>query len=129
MKTSDLARRAGVKVETVIFYEKSGLMVPPPRIGANYRSYSQSDLVRLTFIRRARNLGFDLGAVRELLKLSDDKDQSCAAIDNIAKEQLRAVKQKIAELQALQTELKNVIGQCKSGIVSDCAIVEALGNV
>ncbi len=129
MKTGDLARLVGVKVETVLFYEKAGLLPRPSRSQSNYREYGQSHAARLAFIRRARDLGFDLLSVRKLLTLADDKGQPCEAIDAIASEQLVAVKRKIAGLKALQSELKNIVGQCKSGNVSDCKIIEALGSV
>jgi DNA-binding transcriptional MerR regulator len=128
MKTGDLAKAVGVKVETVLFYEKVGLLPPPSRSQANYRQYDLSHVMRLTFIRRARDLGFGLHAVRDLLTMADDKDQPCMAIDNIATAQLREVKRKIADLQLLETELSNIIGQCRNGFVSDCKIVEALGT-
>jgi DNA-binding transcriptional MerR regulator len=128
MKTGDLARRAGVKVETVLFYEKAGLLPQPSRTRSNYRDYGPSHVARLSFVRRARALGFDLQAVRKLLALADDPGQPCAAIDGIAREQLHEVKRKIADLRALQAELKSIVGQCKSGTVSDCRIIEALGS-
>ena len=129
MKTGDLARLADVKVETVLFYEKEGLLPRPARTRSNYRDYGKSDVARLLFIRRSRDLGFDLQSVRKLLTLADDLSQLCDAIDAIASEQLSKVKRKIADLKALQSELKNVVGQCKSGTVSDCKIIEALGSL
>ncbi len=129
MKTGDLARLADVKVETVLFYEKEGLLPRPARTRSNYRDYGKSDVARLLFIRRSRDLGFDLQSVRKLLTLADDLSQPCDAIDAIASEQLSKVKRKIADLKALQSELKNVVGQCKNGIVSDCKIIETLGSL
>jgi DNA-binding transcriptional MerR regulator len=127
MKTGELARAVGVKVETVLFYEKAGLLTKPLRRGANYRDYAPSDVARLSFIRRARDLGFGLPSVRELLALADDKDQPCDAIDAIASKQLREVRRKIADLRSLQAALSSIVGQCQHGSVSDCKIVEALG--
>jgi DNA-binding transcriptional MerR regulator len=128
MKTGELARVVGVKVETILFYEKAGLLPRPSRTDSNYREFGQAHVARLSFIRRARDLGFGLQAVRQLLTLADDKDKPCDAIDIIAREQLREVKRKIADLKALQAELSHIVGQCRSGIVSDCKIVEALGT-
>jgi DNA-binding transcriptional MerR regulator len=129
MKTGELARRVGVKVETVLFYEKVGLLPQPSRSQTNYREYGQPHVARLSFIRRARDLGFDLQSVRQLLTLADDKAQPCEAIDAIAREQLQEVERKIVGLKALKAELKSVVGQCKSGTVSDCKIIEALGEL
>ncbi|SMH26139.1 MerR family transcriptional regulator [Mesorhizobium australicum] len=121
-----LARETDTKVETVRFYEKSGLLPAPARTEGNYRSYDRSHLSRLSFIRRARDLGFSLDQVRELLALSDDRDRSCAAIDAIAKEHRAEVERKIADLQSLKHELDRMIGQCGCGIVADCRIIESL---
>ncbi len=121
-----LARETGTKVETVRFYEKSGLLPAPARTGGNYRSYDRAHLNRLSFIRRARDLGFSLDQVRALLALSDDRDQSCAAVDAIAKEHRAEVERKITDLQSLKAELDRMINQCGHGVVADCRIIETL---
>jgi len=121
-----LARETGTKVETVRFYEKSGLLPEPSRTQGNYRSYDGAHLDRLRFIRRARDLGFSLDQVRTLLALSDRRDQSCAAIDTVAKEHRAEVERKIADLQSLKGELDRMIDQCGHGVVADCRIIESL---
>ena len=78
------------------------------------------------FIRRARDLGFSLEAVRELLALSDDTGQSCEAVDIIASSHLAEVKRKVQDLSALRSELERVIGSCRHGTIDDCKIIEAL---
>ena len=123
----DLARATGTKVETVRYYERVGLLPVPPRTAGNYRSYGQVELKRLSFIRRARDLGFSLDGVRALLALSDDRGSDCASIDAIAREHLDEVERKLADLTALRRELKAIITSCKGGVVSDCRIIEALG--
>lgn len=126
MKIGELASATGTKVETVRYYEKIGLLPPPARTSANYRAYDHDHLARLSFIRRARDLGFTLEAVRELLTLSDDKDQSCDAVDAIARVHLTEIDRKIADLRALRGELDRVIGSCRHGTVADCKIIETL---
>lgn len=126
MKTGELARCAGVKTETVLFYEKAGLLPKPLRTGSNYREYNHSHLARLSFIRRARELGFDLASIQKLLSLADDQAQPCESVDKIASMQLRDVELRIASLVALQTELSSIVGQCKHGQISNCRIIEAL---
>ncbi|MBN9077913.1 MAG: helix-turn-helix domain-containing protein [Rhizobiales bacterium] len=121
-----LARETGTKVETVRFYEKSGLLPAPARTEGNYRSYDPAHLNRLSFIRRARDLGFSLDQVRTLLALSDDRNRPCAAIDAIAKEHRAEVERKIADLQSLKIELDRMIDQCGCGVVADCRIIESL---
>lgn len=121
-----LARHTGTKVETIRFYEKNGLLPQPSRTEGNYRSYEQDHLNRLSFIRRARDLGFSLDQIREFLKLSDDRSQSCAAVDAIAKEHRKEVERKIQDLIALKSELDRMIDQCGCGLVADCRIIESL---
>jgi Cu(I)-responsive transcriptional regulator len=121
-----LARETGTKVETVRFYEKSGLLPAPARTEGNYRSYDRTHLNRLSFIRRARDLGFSLDQVRALLALSDDREQSCAAVNAIAKEHRAEVERKIADVQSLKKELDRMIDHCGCGIVADCRIIESL---
>lgn len=121
-----LARETGTKVETVRFYEKSGLLPAPARTGGNYRSYDRAHLNRLSFIRRARDLGFPLDQVRALLALSDDRDQPCAAIDAIAKQHRAEVERKIADLQSLRAELDRMIDHSGHGVVAECRIIESL---
>lgn len=121
-----LATATGTKIETIRFYEKIGLLVAPERTASNYRSYGPADVDRLSFIRRARDLGFSLDQIRALLDLSDDRSRSCCAVDEIAREQLQAVEQKIADLRALKRELGHLIDQCTKGTIADCRILEAL---
>jgi Cu(I)-responsive transcriptional regulator len=121
-----LARATGTKVETVRWYERVGLLPTPARTAGNYRSYGRSHLERLSFVRRARDLGFSLEQVRELLRLADDRDQSCEAVDRVAREHLEEVERKITDLGALRRELRDLIGQCRHGTVAECRILEAL---
>jgi Cu(I)-responsive transcriptional regulator len=125
MPIGKLARITGTNVETIRFYEKCGLLPAPARTKGNYRAYETSHLNRLSFIRRARDLGFSIDQVRTLLDLSDDKSRSCE-VDEIAKEHLREVERKTADLKALQGELDRLITQCRCGTVADCRIIESL---
>lgn len=126
LRIGHLAQKTGTKVETIRFYEKSGLLPRPGRTDGNYRAYDASHLNRLSFIRRARDLGFSLDQVRGLLTLADDRNQSCAAVDIIANEHRSQVERKIRDLQALKAELDNLIDQCGCGTVAECRIIESL---
>ena len=126
MRIGEIAAATGVNIETIRYYERERLVPPPARTAANYRSYGDSHLKRLTFIRRARDLGFSLNQVRELLDLSDYRDRPCEAVDMIAREQRSKVTQKITELTALKRELDNLIGQCRHGRIAECRIIDAL---
>jgi len=123
----ELGKATGTKVETVRYYERIGLLPKPPRTAGNYRSYGQEQMDRLSFIRRARDLGFSLDQVRALLDLSDHRERDCATVDGLARQHLGAVERKIADLTALQRELTALIRSCKGGSVADCRIIDALG--
>jgi len=123
----DLGKATGTKIETIRYYERIGLLPKPPRTRGNYRNYGSAELGRLSFIRRARDLGFSIDQVRALLALSDDRQRDCATVDRIAAEHLREVERKLADLAALRRELKAVIDSCEGGTVADCRIIEALG--
>jgi Cu(I)-responsive transcriptional regulator len=124
-----LAKATNTKVETIRYYERAGLLPAPARTSGNYRSYSSEQLSRLSFIRRARDLGFSLSQVRELLGLSDQRCRSCDAVDAIAREHLAEVDRKIADLTALRRELDSVIRQCGHGSIAECRIIEALSPI
>jgi Cu(I)-responsive transcriptional regulator len=126
LSIGDLAKRTGTKVETIRYYERIDLLPAPARTGSNYRSYDDDHLGRLSFIRRARDLGFPLDQVRELLDLADQRDRSCEAVDVIARQHLAEVERKITDLNALRDELTDVISHCKHGTVADCRIIGAL---
>ena len=121
-----MAEATGTKVETVRWYEKVGLIAPPARTTGNYRAYSSDDLARLSFIRRARDLGFSLDQVRALLDLTRQGERDCATVDGIASEHLAEVDRKLADLTALRRELARVISTCEGGTVAECRILEAL---
>jgi len=123
-----VANASGCKVQTIRYYEEIGILPPPERSGGNQRVYESDHISRLLFIRHARELGFPLAAIRALLSLGDDPDQPCAAADGIAREQLAQVEQRISRLQSLKTELERMIVQCKGGRISDCRVIEVLGD-
>ena len=99
-----LSKATGVKVPTIRYYEQIGLMAAPIRSAGNQRHYDRAAQDRLGFIRHARDLGFPLEAIRELLGLSDDPHGACAVADDIARRQLAAVEARIARLTVLRDE-------------------------
>jgi len=121
-----LAKRTGTKVQTVRYYEQIGLLPEPGRTEGGQRRYGDADLDRLAFIRHARQLGFTLEAIRELLDLSDNPSRSCAEVDVIAHRQLKEVEARIARLEALRKELKRMLRECSRDTVSDCRVLEVL---
>jgi DNA-binding transcriptional MerR regulator len=118
--------RSGVKVPTIRYYEEIGLLPAPPRTRSNRRHYNAGDLRRLVFIRRARQLGFEIGAIRALLAIQDNPDHPCEAVDAIARARLREVERRIKILLKLKTELQRMIAGCSRGRVAECHVIEAL---
>ncbi|NIJ35144.1 MerR family transcriptional regulator [Sphingomonas oligoaromativorans] len=126
MRIGELGEATATKVETIRYYEQTGLLPPPERTSANYRRYGADHLARLSFIRRSRDLGFSIDQVRALLDLSDDRSRDCRTVDEIATDHLREVDRKIADLQALRAELSRLITSCEGGTTAECRILEAL---
>lgn len=125
---SQAARDSGVKAPTIRFYEQIGLLPPPPRTEGNRRLYSAADVRRLAFIRHARELGFEIDAIRTLLQLQDQPEQSCEAADEIARAHLEEVERKIASLTALRKELERMVDGCAHGKVAECRVIELLAD-
>lgn len=124
----EASKACGVKVPTIRYYEQIGLLASPPRTEGNRRLYDQSDIQRLLFIRHARDLGFEIDAIRTLLDLQDNPDQSCSAADSIARARLADVEQRIAKLMSLKTELLRMLDCTAHGRVDQCRVIEILGN-
>ena len=123
----EAARQSGVKAPTIRYYEQIGLLPSTPRSEGNRRLYRAADMCRLAFIRHARELGFEVEAIRALLSLQDHPEQSCAAADEIARARLTEVDQRIASLTALRAELLRMVTSCRSQ-VAQCRVIEALAN-
>ena len=121
-----LARKTGTKVQTIRYYEQIGLMPEPGRTEGGQRRYGDDELDRLAFIRHARQLGFSLEAIRELLDLSDHPHRPCLEADAIARRQLKQVEQRLARLEALRTELQRMVHECSGGQTADCRVLEVL---
>lgn len=122
----ELAKSTGTKAETIRYYEKIGIMPRPGRTGGNYRSYGAEELGRLSFVRRARDLGFSLDQVRALLDLADDRSRSCQSVDALAREHVAEIDRKIADLTSLRRELDALLRQCRQGTIAECRIIDAL---
>jgi len=124
----EAARQSRVKVPTIRYYEQIGLLPAPSRSEANRRHYEADDSQRLAFIRHARELGFEIEAIRALLTLQDDPGQPCATADAIAQMHLADVEQRIRSLTALKAELELMVEGCRHGKVGDCRVIEVLAD-
>ena len=124
----DLAKLTGTKVATIRYYEQIGLLPEPARTAGNQRRYGSETVHRLRFVRHARELGFPLVAVRELLSLAQMPEHSCTEADAIAARQLIAVRRRIAAQKSLETELESMVQQCAGGRIENCQVIEALSD-
>ena len=125
----EMSKRTGVKVPTIRYYEKEGLLNAPIRTEGNQRRFLQVDLDRLGFIKHCRDLGLPMPAIRELIELSQHPDRPCQEADRIAADQLRAVRQRIDHLKKLETELVRIASCCgKDHTVADCNVLKAFGD-
>ncbi|QDZ01046.1 helix-turn-helix domain-containing protein [Nitratireductor mangrovi] len=127
LSIGEMARRSGVKVPTIRYYEQMGLLEEPGRTEGNQRRYGAAELERLVFIRHARDLGIAIEAIRELIALSADPDRPCAEADRIAADHLGQVRDKIARLRRLEAELER-IASCSAATVGECYVLRALGE-
>jgi MerR family mercuric resistance operon transcriptional regulator len=124
-----VARRAEVGVETVRFYERQGLLEEPARKESGYRQYTEDVVARLRFIRRAKELGFTLKEIAELLALRLDPDTSCAEVKGRAKAKIDDIDAKIRDLQRMRQALGKLVASCRGrGPISACPILDALDN-
>lgn len=128
MKIGEIAKHTGLKIETVRFYEAEGLIEAPIRSGGNYRLYSKSHLDRLSFIKRARDLGFTLEKVRDLLRLADDPSNSCGEVDAIARDHIKEIDIKLVDLRELRESLLRRLNGCEGTTVEACRIIDALSG-
>lgn len=127
MRIGEVARQAGVDVQTVRYYEREGLIDAPSRTASGYRAYGPQHAERLNFIRHCRSLDMPLAEIRQLIELSGDRHVSCDEVDRLVRAHLDRVRAKRAALQALETQLASLSAQCASGHrIADCGILEEL---
>ena len=126
MNIGTVAGRSGVPPKTIRYYESIGLVHPAERRPNGYRSYSSVDMRTLTFIKRARGLGFSVEEVRELLDLWRDRSRKSAAVKAIAAQHIEALDRKIEELQSMRKALAELVKRCRGDSRPDCPILDDL---
>lgn len=128
MTVGKLVKMAGINMETVRYYERIGLMPQPKRKESGYRMYSETDLKRLLFIKRAKELGFVLREISELLELRIESTGTCGDVKHLAEHKLQDVEKKIQDLQKIRMVLKKLVVQCVNEEISteECPILEAI---
>jgi MerR family mercuric resistance operon transcriptional regulator len=121
-----LAKRCGVNVETIRYYERIGVMPEPNRTGAGYRLYGEEQVKRLHFVRRGRELGFGLDTLRGLLRPVDGHAYTCAEVHAITIAHLEDIRRKITDLRRLEKVMASMAAQCTDNQVPDCPVIDAL---
>ena len=122
----ELSRRTGVHIETIRYYEKINMLPAPLRTAGGRRVYGPIEIRTLTFIRRARELGFTLDEIRALLTLGGPGKATCSEVCAIATHHLEDIRSKLADLQKLERVLSGTIAQCSGNAVPDCAVLDSL---
>ncbi len=124
---SEAAAASGMAADNIRYYEKIGLLAKPSRTATgNYRTYGPVEIQRLSFIRRARELGFPIEQVREMLELTHHHERDCARVDQLTHEHLLSIDRKIADLTSLRHELEAMLTSCHGGTVRECRILGAI---
>lgn len=126
MRIGEVSERSGVPVETVRYYERTGLLPPPARAANNYRHYTGRHLRRLRFVRRCRELGFRLAEVRELLGMVDGGDYRCRDVQAVGLRHLEDVRARLADLRRLEDSLAALVAACEGSDRPDCSFLERL---
>jgi MerR family mercuric resistance operon transcriptional regulator len=121
-----LAKTCDVKVDTVRYYERKGLLLPLERTESGYRVYSADSVKRLRFVRKAQSLGFTLEEIRELLELSDQPEADCADVREKAKDKITEIEKRITDLISIKESLGELSEYCpgKGKPLSDCSILK-----
>lgn len=124
-----LSKRTGVKVATIRYYEEMQLLKAAGRTSGNQRRYGRTEMERLAFIKHARDLGFSIQAISDLIDLQNHPDRSCQQASDIALEQLTIVRDKIERLKRLERELARISSGCEGkGIAEDCYVLASLAD-
>jgi len=123
-----LSRETEVKVTTIRYYESIGLLSEPDRTQSGQRIYEKTAIDRLNFIRHARDLGFPIEAIKDLIDLQEIPAKDCAVVDKIARRHLADVRARLSRLEALEAELKRMVSACEGGEIASCQIMETLSN-
>jgi Cu(I)-responsive transcriptional regulator len=128
MTIGEAARESGVSAKMIRYYEESGLIPAAGRTGSGYRTYGPKEVQVLRFVRRARDLGFPMEKVADLLALWRDRDRASADVKRLAQDQISALDQRIREMEAMKASLTHLVHCCAGDDRPDCPILEDLGG-
>jgi MerR family transcriptional regulator, mercuric resistance operon regulatory protein len=122
----ELAKRSGVNIETIRYYERVKLLSAPPRTASGRRIFGRNELRILVFIRRARELGFGLDEIRTLLRLAGPEKASCREVREIATLHLEDIRSKLHDLKKLEDLLARMVARCSGRTAPDCPVLDIL---
>lgn len=123
----EVAKHAGVNIDTLRYYERRRLIEKPPRTSANYRRYPEETIHRVRFVKRAQELGFSLEEIRELLSLRAAPKARCTDVRERAEDKIRDIDKKMRSLRRMKSALRKLVSECRGeGPVTECPILEAL---
>ena len=129
LKRGELAKKCGIHIATLRYYEKCRLLNPPPRSKAGYRLYSEKDITKIHFIKNAQKLGFSLKEISELIKLRIREGKTCDPVLKKTQNKLGAVEQKIKNLKSMRKVLKELINKCnKDAPTAECPILDSFDS-
>src|SRR5271169_2860837 len=129
-----VAKRTGLTVDAIRFYEKAGLLPRPARTEGGYRLYQEQEVADLEFIQRAQHLGFSLNEIRELFSIQRHPHEVCVHVRDLIAQKLDIVRAKVAELQRMETELAGALRKCRTALrqpskhQDSCPVLEAITN-
>ena len=125
MKIGELARRVGIPIDTVRYYERNGLLPPPARRASGYREYDEADIPRLRFVLRAKTLGFQLSEIRELVELADEHQGDVHNLKATAEAKLAEIESRLAQLTRVRDALRAMVDACPGEGPVDCCPIRA----
>lgn len=129
MTIGKLAERTNTDAQTIRFYERQGLLPQPQRTDSNYRVYDANAVMRLKFIRRAKEIGFSLNDIKALLEMADGKVRRCSVFRKFAETRLTKIRDQISDLKAMEKTLSDLVDRCaRSEKITECPILETLSD-
>ena len=128
MNIGEASRASGVSAKMIRYYEETGLIPPAGRTGSGYRTYGPKEVQILRFVRRARDLGFPMDKVAELLALWRDRERASADVKRLAQDQISALEHRIIEMGAMRETLEHLVRSCAGDTRPDCPILDDFGG-
>jgi len=128
MNIGEAAKASGVSAKMIRYYEETGLIPPAGRTGSGYRTYGPKEVQILRFVRRARDLGFPMEKVAELLALWRDRERASSDVKRLAEDQIAALEHRIREMETMKEALAHLVHCCAGDTRPDCPILDDLGG-